>query len=170
MSNQLSNYADVQTRTRPVRHGPARRSIRTSGRPPGLLRNEEVAGSNPVTPTAFHLVGALWLDQGTCVKINAALDQRRRERRPRRVSSLCCGPRRHAHRSSTQCLSRSPRRDDLFPKLRVTSSEAQTSVSLMYCPQPWGMIFRHTARGTRWDCRSGHTLRGSCWVERCGCS
>jgi hypothetical protein len=50
-SNQLSNYGDVQTGTHPARRDPDRRSIRTQGRRPSLLRDEEVAGSNPVTPT-----------------------------------------------------------------------------------------------------------------------
>ena len=31
-----------------------------------FVRDEEVAGSNPVTPTTFHLVRAIWLDQGAC--------------------------------------------------------------------------------------------------------
>jgi hypothetical protein len=42
VSNQLSNYGGVLTGTRPARRRPGRRSIRTQGRPPGLLRDEEV--------------------------------------------------------------------------------------------------------------------------------
>jgi hypothetical protein len=51
VSNQLSNYGDVPARTHPAPRGRGRRSIRTQGRLSGLLRDEEVAGSNPVTPT-----------------------------------------------------------------------------------------------------------------------
>jgi hypothetical protein len=58
VSNQLSNYGGVQTGTHPASRGPGRRSIRTQARPPGLLRDEEVAGSYPVTPTVFSLVNA----------------------------------------------------------------------------------------------------------------
>jgi hypothetical protein len=41
-SNQLSNYGDVQTGTHPARRDPDRRSIRTQGRRPSLLRDKEV--------------------------------------------------------------------------------------------------------------------------------
>jgi hypothetical protein len=40
-SDQLSNYGDVQTGTHPARRDPDRRSIRTQGRRPSLLRDEE---------------------------------------------------------------------------------------------------------------------------------
>jgi hypothetical protein len=52
VSNQLSNYGGVQTWTHPARRGPGRRSIRTYGRPPGLLRDEEVAGTPWSAPRA----------------------------------------------------------------------------------------------------------------------
>jgi hypothetical protein len=45
-SNQLSNYGDVQTGTHPARRDPDRRSIRTQGRRPSLLRDEEVKSIN----------------------------------------------------------------------------------------------------------------------------
>jgi hypothetical protein len=42
MSNQLSNYGDVQAGTHPARCGLGRRSIHTYRRSLGLLRDEEV--------------------------------------------------------------------------------------------------------------------------------
>jgi hypothetical protein len=42
VSNQLSTYGAVQTGTHPASRGPGRRSIRTQGRPPGLLHTKEV--------------------------------------------------------------------------------------------------------------------------------
>jgi hypothetical protein len=81
VSNQLSNYGGVQTGTHPASRGPGRRSIRTQARPPGLLRDEEVAGSNPVTPTTLTRGDAL--AEPRC---------RWRGRRPRSCSWSCTWP------------------------------------------------------------------------------
>jgi hypothetical protein len=52
-SNQLSNYGDVQTGTHPARRDPDRRSIRTQGRRPSLLRDEEVSTRSEVSAASF---------------------------------------------------------------------------------------------------------------------
>jgi hypothetical protein len=75
-------------------HGRLRRSIGAARRVLELLRDEEVAGSNPVTPTTKNLVRAIWLDQesGPGAEYSSKVQQcaaRHRSDSPNRRNASC---------------------------------------------------------------------------------
>jgi hypothetical protein len=63
LSDQLSDYRVDDLYIQAHLHGPSSRLVLDLDDSPNVLRDEEVAGSNPVTPTVFSLVSGLTLSR-----------------------------------------------------------------------------------------------------------